>query len=307
MKKFVSVCFLLCLCMALFACNETPAGSSSSSSTEPQGGSSSIDYVSDYVTGKFSKVDLKDTSASYNGSITYGATSVQSTGTGISVSGTVATITAGGSYRVEGSCANGQLIVNVDKLEQVQIVLSGLTLKCENSAPLWVKSADKVVVTLAQGTQNSFEDGTTFGSDLDAPNACVYAKDDLTFNGKGALTVTAHLNNGIGCTNDLKFTGGTYTVSAVNNAIKGKDSIAILDATITVTAADDAFKSDNDTEAGKGFIYIAGGTFTITATDDGLQAFSAIELAGGTFTVTCQGKTVNCDGAIHRAEGVQIN
>ena len=304
MKKLVSVCLLFCLCLLLVACKDTPT-TTSSTSTNPTAGSA-INYVSDYVTGKFSKVDLTDTFTSYNASIVFSSDSVQTTGTGVMVNGTSATITKGGVYTLSGSCSNGQLIVSVDKLEQVHIVLSGLSLACQNSAPFWVKSADKVVVTLKGGTVNKFEDGTTYGADIDAPNACMYAKDDLTFNGAGSLEVISHLNNGIGCSNDLKFISGTYTVSAVNNAIKGKDSIAVLAGNITVLAADDAFKSDNDSEAGKGFIYIAGGSFDITASDDGLQAVTAIELAGGTFVMRCSGKNVNCDGSIHRAEGVQI-
>lgn len=303
MKKIISACLLLCLCFLLVACKDTPT---TTSTTTKQDAAGAIDYVSDYVTGKFSKVDLKDSFTSYNGSIVFASDSVQTTGSGISVSGAVATINKGGVYTVSGSSANGQLIVSVDKLEQVHIVLSGVSLACQNSAPFWVKSADKVVVTLKSGTVNKFEDGTTYGSDIDAPNACMYAKDDLTFNGTGTLEVISHLNNGIGCSNDLKFISGIYTVSAFNNAIKGKDSIAVLAAEITVLTADDAFKSDNDTEQGKGFIYIAGGTFDITATDDALQAISAIEIAGGMFSIGCGGKTVNCDGAIHRAQSAQI-
>lgn len=305
MRKIVSACLLLCLCFTLVACKDTPTTTNTASTTQPTT-AGAIDYVSDYVTGKFSKVDLKDSFNSYNGSITFSSNSVQTTGTGVTVSGTVATINKGGVYTVNGSCGNGQLIVSVDKLEQVHIVLAGLSLSCQTGAPFWVKSADKVVVTLKSDTVNKFEDGTTFGADIDAPNACVYSKDDLTFNGAGSLEVISHLNNGIGCTNDLKFISGTYTVSALNNAIKGKDSIAVLAANITVLAADDAFKSDNDTEQGKGFIYIAGGNFDITATDDALQAITAIELAGGTFSIGCGGKSVNCDGAIHRAQSAQI-
>ena len=56
----------------------------------------------------------------------------------------------------------------------------------------------------------------------DEPKAAVYAKDDLTFNGNGSLTVNANYKNGIQCKDALKFVSGTYMITAVNNGLVGK-------------------------------------------------------------------------------------
>ena len=56
----------------------------------------------------------------------------------------------------------------------------------------------------------------------DEPKAAVYAKDDLTFNENGSLTVNANYKNGIQCKDALKFVSGTYMSTAVNNGLVGK-------------------------------------------------------------------------------------
>lgn len=323
MKRISMILLVLCMLVGLLACgkdkNSTTASSTTTSGQIPAGpgatttttmpeptGASAIPYNSQLLIGKFSKFDQKGEQSVYQGEIVFSDSGVSTRGSGIQVSGNVATIVQSGSYRVSGTCNNGQLIVAVDKLDQVHIVLNGLTLKCSSSAPFWVKSADKVTVTLAAGSQNSFEDGTTYGTSTDAPKACVYGKDSLSFNGTGSLTVVSHVNNGIASSNDLKFLGGTYHVTAVNNAIKGNDSIAILSANMTVISSDDAFKSDTLGETNKGCIYIQGGTFTVTAADDCFQASTAIDLQGGTFYLTCGGRSVNCDGTVNKTTDAVI-
>ncbi len=61
------------------------------------------------------------------------------------------------------------------------------------------------------------------------PNAAIFSNDDLTINGGGSLTVDANYNNGIQSKDDLHITGGNISVTAVNDGIKGRDSIAVRD------------------------------------------------------------------------------
>lgn len=219
-------------------------------------------------------------------------------GNGASADGTVVYITAEGTYLISGSCMNGQIVVELDKSEKAQLVLSGLTLTCENSAPLYVVSADKVSLTLAEGTVNTFSDVNKYTAPFDKqPTACVYSRDDLTINGKGELVVNAIINNGIGTSNDLKIISGTVTVTAANNGLKGNDSIAIMGGTINVTSKDDGIKTENEVDPGKGYIYVEDGQISITCADDALQATQDITVAGGHISASAGGKTVNCDGS----------
>ena len=62
------------------------------------------------------------------------------------------------------------------------------------SAPIYVSNADKVVITLAEGTENVVTDGDSYlladAAATDAasaePNATIFSKADLTINGSGS-------------------------------------------------------------------------------------------------------------------------
>ena len=236
--------------------------------------------------------------------ITFNNDGVLINGSGVSADGTTVYITAPGTYMLSGSCANGQVIVEISKEEKAQLVLGGLTLSCADSAPLYVVSADKVSLTLAPGSYNAFTDAAVYTRAFEKmPNACIYSRDDLSINGSGELVVNAQSNNGIGCKNDLKILGGTITVNAPKNALKGNDSVAIKDGVITLVAGKDAIKSDTADEPGKGYVYVAGGSIDITAGDDAIQAEQDITVSGGTVTVDAQGKTINSKGTQEIATG----
>lgn len=246
--------------------------------------------------GVFTAFDQRDTWEKAT-DIAFNDGHVAITGTGALADGCVVFITEPGTYVLSGTCANGQIVVDVTKEEKVQLVLNGLTLTCADSAPLYVYAADKVSLTLAPGTVNTFADAPAYTAPFDKmPNACVCARDDLTINGQGALVVNAVFNNGIGCKNDLKIISGDITVTAVNNGLKGNDSIAIKGGNIKVDSKDDGIKTDNEAESDKGYIYIAGGNLHITALDDAIQAVSDVTVTGASVTVNCGGRTINCDG-----------
>lgn len=229
-------------------------------------------------------------------------------GTGAEVNGDAVTVTKAGTYVFSGSLSNGRIVVSVPKTDKVQIVLNGVTVINNETAPFFVESADKVSVTLSDGSVNHFSDTArpipAEGDvvPVDYIGACLYSSDDITFNGTGTLTVEA-ANNGIGSKNDLTICGGTITVTAANNGIKGKDSVVIAGGTINVTAGKDGVKSDNLTEAERGRIHVCGGTLTVQATDDGLQAVTEVLIEAGSVKLTVGDDKINCDGSIIVTEG----
>ena len=252
----------------------------------------------------FTSFDLRDSWTAAT-EITFTDTAVTINGSGAAADGTVVTITAPGVYKLQGSCADGQVLVEIDKAEKAQLVLAGLTLTCQSSAPLYVLSADKVSLTLAPDTVNTFTDGKAYTAAFEKqPNACICSRDDLVINGTGTLNVQGNFNNGIGTKNDLRIAGGVITVSAVKNALKGNDSVAIQNGAITLTAGKDAIKADNGDKPDKGYVYIAGGDIRITAGDDAIQATQDVTITGGALTVTATGKAVNSKGSQDVASGV---
>lgn len=201
------------------------------------------------------------------------------------------TITESGEYVLEGTIEDGQIIVDVSDTDTkvVTLILNGVTVSSSNSAPIYVKNAEKVVLSLVEGTTNTFSDSDTYTYEDEAeeePNACIFSKDDLVISGNGELVVNGNFNNGIYSKDDLTITSGKIKVNAVNNGIKGKDSIAVLDADIEVVAGGDGMCSSNATDEGKGFIVIEEGSFKIEATEDAIQAETCMEIKGGEFELT---------------------
>lgn len=188
-------------------------------------------------------------------------------GSGATADGSTVTITAEGVYVVSGSLDDGQLVVETPEDAKVQVVLAGATIHNEDGPAMYVKQADKCFVTLADGTQNTLADGAEYvledGSD--EPYATLFSRADLTLNGSGALTVTGAYRHAVCSKDDLVITGGTYVVSAAEDALRGRDCVKIADGDFTLTAGGDGIKSNKDTNAVKGFVSIDGGTFAIEA------------------------------------------
>lgn len=197
----------------------------------------------------------------------------------VSVEGTTATIQSEGIYVLSGTCSDGMVIVDADKSEKIQIVLKNVTLHSESSAAIYVKQADKVFLTLADGTKNLLSSGSEYVAiDENNIDAAIFSKDDLTLNGTGTLGVESPAGHGIVGKDDLKFTGGTYAVKAAKHAVSANDSVRIANGDFGIIAQEDAFHSDD-------YIYIAGGEFKIETGDDAFHADNTLVVEDGTISV----------------------
>jgi hypothetical protein len=249
---------------------------------------------------------MTDTSALSH--ISFEGDSITFDGEGVTVSGSVVTITSAGEYSISGILDDGQIVVDTQDEKTVYLILDGVDITCSTSAPIYVRNAEKTVITLADGTKNTVTDGAAYvfeDAESDGPNAAVFSKDDLTINGGGTLIVNANYNNGITSKDDLKITGGDITVTSVNDGIKGRDSIAVMDGTITVNAGGDGLQSNNDEDAEKGIIAIEGGTLDITAGLDGIQAQTSLLVADGSMTIA-SGSSGSADSAKGLKAGVNV-
>jgi len=207
-------------------------------------------------------------------------------------------VTDYGDINVDGECANGQLKVDVDDVTyvngQVTVNLRGLTLSNSSDSPIYVASVDdEFVLTVKKDTVNTISDGTAEYYNADESQGAIYSCDDMKIKGKGTLIVNGKYQDGIVCKDDLKIWNGLITVNAVDDGIRGKDSIRIGDPdetdydslSVTVnTEAGDGLKSSNDTED-KGYIRINGGTININSYSDGIQAPYFVEINGGTVDI----------------------
>ena len=241
---------------------------------------------------------------------TTGAAVITLTGDGASISGNGAYVYDGnvviaeaGRYVFSGNLEDGSIIVDTHDSSKVWILLDGVEINCSDDACIQVDQADKVFLTLAEGSQNVLTSGSVYSDTAlsDGTDGAIFAHDDLTINGGGSLTVTAQYSHGISANDDLVITGGTITISAVDDAIHVNDSIRIKDAAITATAGDDGLLTTNEVE--NGYLYIESGTLDITASGDGIHTTGDITVAGGETNISAGDDGIHSDASVFVQSG----
>ncbi len=220
----------------------------------------------------------------------------------VKINGSTVQITEEATYLISGTLDDGMLVVNAPKTAKLQLVLNGVDITSSDCAALYILEADKVVITLAEGTQNSLTNGGSF-TPIDGENvdAALYAKQDLTINGSGQLAVTSPAGHGIVGKDALVITGGTLQVDAASHALDVNDSVRFTNASLTATAGKDGIHCENNDDPSCGFVYISGGSLDIEAEGDGISAGYYLHITGGTFQILAGGGYEN--GAQHSSGG----
>lgn len=205
-------------------------------------------------------------------------------------------ITSSGIYEITGSIDEGSVVVNVDKTVDtgtVYLVLNGVNISSNTTAPINIIEAKDVVIILADGTTNNITQGSITTDDTEFPSAAVYSKADLFIVGNGILNVVTEYNDGITSKDDLNIESGNITVKAAQDCLVGKDSLEIKDGTITVDAGKDGLKASNEEETGLGNVEIKGGTINILNSDEGIEAVTNVTITGGVITINSTDDGIN--------------
>lgn len=256
-----------------------------------------IETTSAAMTGDYDEEDLEDTWSEADAvKIECNGDSITVTDSGAQADQSVVKITQAGTYVISGTLNDGQIQVDADKEDMVHIILNGITAGSSTGSVINGIQSEKIILTLAEGTTNTFSDGASYvyeDDTTDEPNACVFSKDDITINGSGTLIVNGNYEDGIRSKDDLKIVDGILEVTALQNGIKGKDSVSVKDGEIQINAGADGVKSNNTEETDKGYVILDGGTYTITASQDGVQAETVLQINGGTGSISTGGGSAN--------------
>lgn len=201
------------------------------------------------------------------------------------------TITDEGTYIIEGEF-KGSITVNAGEDDKPRIVLNNAKIESEDRAAIYILEADKVFITLAEGSLNTLENGGNWpeGTNIDG---VIFSKKDLTINGSGSLTVNSPTASGIVCKDDLVLAGGSYVINSASHGIDANDSVRIANAKVKIDAGKDGIHSENNEDASLGFVYISSGNFDIEAEGDGISAGSFAQFEGGSYNLLTGGGSVN--------------
>ncbi|MBR0040801.1 MAG: carbohydrate-binding domain-containing protein [Oscillospiraceae bacterium] len=239
----------------------------------------------DAIAELFSKRDL---SGDYTDcvNVTLDGSSAKADGTGVEIGDGLVTITAAGTYLLTGSF-DGRVEIRSGDKDKVQLVLSGASIVSDGASAICALSADKLFLTLAEGTENRISASGEL-SELDGVGAdgAIFAKCDLTVNGTGSLSVTCESGHGLVSKDDLKIAAASLTLEAAKQGLSGKDSVSIASGTVTIASEGDGIHSENTDKEGKGSVNILGGTLLIESGDDGVHAEETLTVSGGSVTLS---------------------
>ena len=164
----------------------------------------------------------------------------------VEVKGNAVIIRDSGTFLLSGEMTNGQIVVAADQDDQVVLKFAGVDLTCKNSAPVWIRSADKVTIHLKSGSENVLTDGI-FHIPKEKysliPKGCIDSRANLKIKGSGKLTVNANYLDGIASTDNLKIKNGIIDVHASRCGLKGTDCVEITGGIINLKAGKDGIYS----------------------------------------------------------------
>ena len=202
-------------------------------------------------------------------------------------------ISEGGSYTVSGSLDEGQIVIEVPKSDKVELILDGVDISCQTSAPIYIKQADKVTITFADGSENRLTVGGEFVQiDDNNVDAAIFSKEDLELGGNGSLVISCAEGNGITSKDDLVITGGSYEIASGGHTLEANDLIQVDDGSFILVSGKDGLHAENNDDTTLGSILINSGSFDITSEGDGIDSAVTLEITGGEFNIVTGGGSI---------------
>ena len=232
-------------------------------------------------------------------------------------------IAQAGRYVLSGSLTNGSVTVSADSSAKVWLLLDGVDIRCEDSACLITEQADKVFLTLAEGTENSMSSGASYSESAAADNigGVLFSRDDLTVNGSGSLSITGAYKHGIDANDELVITGGSISVEAPQDAIHANDGLRIENAELKLRAGDEGLNlqgeeallyiASGDIEISSegaciksaGGLLVEGGSFRLRSSADGIHGADSVVITGGALTIHASDDGIHADKAVSISGG----
>ena len=229
-----------------------------------------------------------------------------------------------GTYLLSGTL-KGQIRIAVKETEKVRLILSGVTVTSMSGPAIYEKTADKLTVTLAEGSVNTLTDASAVQEDGDTVAAALYANDDLTLNGSGELHANGTVKHGIQSKADLIVASGLLKIRAAGDGLRGRNSVLILGGELDIVSQGDGITSTRDGKDGKGWVLLQDGTVSIvsgagagdptdpdspiglgirkkkassadSASRKGIKAARELYILGGSLTLDCE------DDALHASD-----
>ena len=171
-------------------------------------------------------------------------------------------LSEGGVYRLTGKMS-GQIRIAAEE-QPVRLILENVSLMAKEGPALWVESAGKLILTLADGTENLISDSGDYRKTPDM-EACIYSAADLTINGGGTLSVSGLYKDAIRSRNVVKVLDGKIIIRSKRTGIHGTDGIHITGGSLEISSEKYGLRTTKSGLNGRGNLVVAGGDHRIIA------------------------------------------
>ena len=221
---------------------------------------------------------------------------------GLEIDGTNLTVTKSGTYLLSGTCANGSVKVKKGATG-VTLVLQGLSLTCEDTAPLVCAKSTEVTIVAGANTENTLADTENNNEETgntQAENAVIKCKDgsQVILCGTGSLTIQANAKNGIksGATTQeegeasLTIRELALNIGAANDAVNAEAALNVESGNLSISAGDDALHCDNTLSIGAD--NTQGPTIAISDCNEGLEG-AAVNVFSGEVNIVSTDDCIN--------------
>lgn len=221
---------------------------------------------------------------------------------GLEIDETDLTVTKSGTYLLSGTCANGSVKVKKGTTG-VTLVLQGLSLTCEDTAPIICGKSTEVTIVAGANTENTLADTESNNEETgntQAENAVIKCKDgsQVILCGTGSLTIQANAKNGIhsGATTQeegeasLTIRELTLNIGAANDAVNAEAALNVESGNLAISAGDDALHCDNTLSIGAD--NTQGPTIAISDCGEGLEG-AAVNIFSGEVNIVSTDDCIN--------------
>lgn len=209
-----------------------------------------------------------------------------------------------GDYALSGNYEGNLIIDSQDQI--VHLIFDGVDIQSREGPAIYVKSAGKVVLTLAKESSNVISDSPNYG-EFKEGKACIFSVSDFTINGSGALQVYGYKKHAILSKDVIKILGGDLQIWSKGDGIRASDGAVIRPDRLSVESEGNGIRTTKSKKEKKGFIDACGGELTLIA---GKNAFKAsADLYIRDCSVHCQGiyADFSCGGNQFVEEGCLHN
>ena len=213
-------------------------------------------------------------------------------GSGYFIHGTTLEINKAGTYRIKGSCSEGNIEVKKE-VTGVTLILDDLTLTSSKTAPIIIKKDGAQATIKVQGyttltdnenPEDEFSPDPEIADAYEGAGIKVKNGSSLTLEGSGFLTVIGNANNGIkgGKESNITVNSGTINISAANSGLVCDGTITINNGNVIIDAYNEGIKLEPDegdlTSLAR--FTMNGGRVEIDAGQDGIQAIGDVNING---------------------------